>query len=121
MMQEFISRSGIMVEVNPPSNVIIEPIDTMNQHPLYTMSSYQCDYKDLMVCVNSDDPGVFQTNISNELGIAYMGMIERGIGREACLSWVDRLRESGMRGSFIRNKDSDPQILQTLSNLIESL
>ena len=121
MMQEFISRRGIMVEVNPSSNVIIGPIDTMNQHPLYTMSSYQCDYKDLMVCVNSDDPGVFQTNISNELGIAYMGMIERGIGREACLSWVDRLRESGMRGSFIRNKDSDPQILQTLSNLIESL
>lgn len=121
MMQEFISRAGVVVEVNPSSNIIIGPMDTMHQHPLYEISSYQCDYKDLMVCVNSDDPGVFQTNISNELGIAYMGMIERGIGREACLSWVDRLRESGMRNSFIRNQDSDLQILQTLDQLIGRL
>lgn len=121
LMQEFISRAGVVVEINPSSNVIIGPMDTLHQHPLYAISSYQCDYKDLMVCVNSDDPGVFQTNTSNELGIAYMGMVERGIGREACLSWVDRLRENGMRSSFIRNTDSDQQILQTLENLIELL
>ena len=121
MMQELVSRAGVVVEINPSSNVIIGPMDTIHQHPLYQISSYQCDYKDLMVCVNSDDPGVFQTNICNELGISYMGMVERGIGREACLAWVERLRENGMSSSFIRNRDSNHQILQTLENLIDTL
>lgn len=121
MMQEFVSRAGVVVEVNPSSNIIIGPMDTIRQHPLYSISSYHCDYKDLMVCVNSDDPGVFQTSVSNELGIAYMGMIEQGIGREACLAWVDRLRENGMQSSFIRCAESDEAMLMNLDRLIKSL
>lgn len=121
MMQELVSRTGVVVEVNPSSNIIIGPLDTIHQHHLYHLSSYRCDYKDLIVCVNSDDPGVFQTDICNELGIAYMGMVERGIGREACIAWADKLRENGMRYSFIRRTDRDEALLQNLDNLIASL
>lgn len=121
MMQEFVSRAGVIVEVNPSSNIVIGGIDTIHQHPMYSMTNYYCDYKDLMICVNSDDPGVFQTNVCNELGIAYMGMIERGIGREACLNWIDRLRENGMRSSFIRSRESDEELLRSLDCLIAAL
>ena len=121
MMQELVSKSGVIVEVNPSSNVIIGHIDTIHEHPMYQFSNCRCDYKDIMVCINSDDPGVFQTNTANELGIAYMGMLERGIGRESCLEWVERLRESGMRSSFIRRTDSDEELLMELDTLIKSL
>lgn len=121
MMQEFVSKAGVIVEVNPSSNIIIGGIDTVEQHPMYAMTNYYCDYKDLMICVNSDDPGVFQTNVCNELGIAYMGMIERGIGREACLNWIDRLRENGMRSSFIRSRESNEELLRELDLLISRL
>lgn len=121
MMQELVSRTGVIVEVNPSSNIIIGPMDTIHQHHLYNLSSYRCDYKDLIVCVNSDDPGVFQTDICNELGIAYMGMVERGIGREACIAWADKLRENGMRYSFIRRSDSDEALLHNLDELIDTL
>ena len=121
MLQRYVSKRGVIVEANPSSNVVIGHMDTIHEHPLYQFSSYRCDYKDIMVCVNSDDPGVFQTNTANELGIAYMGMVEQGIGREACLEWIERLRESGMRGSFIRRTDSDRELLKELNTLIEVL
>ena len=121
MLQWYVSQRGVIVEANPSSNVIIGHMDTIHEHPLYQFSGYRCDYKDIMVCVNSDDPGVFQTNTANELGIAYMGMVEQEVGREACLEWIERLRESGMRGSFIRRTDSDSELLMELNALIEVL
>lgn len=121
IMQNMIAKAGIIVEANPSSNVIISGIDTLHEHPMYQLSKYHCDYKDIMLCINSDDPGVFQTNTANELGIAYMGMIEHGIGRNACLEWIERMRESGMRSSFIYQNDSDEAMLQELDQLLEDL
>nr|WP_325259574.1 hypothetical protein [uncultured Oscillibacter sp.] len=121
MLQWYVSQRGVIVEANPSSNVIIGHMDTIHEHLLYQFSGYRCDYKDIMVCVNSDDPGVFQTNTANELGIAYMGMVEQEVGREACLEWIERLWESGMRGSFIRRTDSDSELLMELNALIEVL
>ena len=48
-------------------------------------------------------------------------MVEQGVGREACLEWIERLRESGMCGSFIRRTDSDSELLKELNALIEVL
>lgn len=121
IMQNMISRLGIIVEANPSSNVIISDIDTLHDHPIYQLSQPNCDYKDIMLCVNSDDPAVFQTNTANELGIAYMGMIEHGKSRSQCLQWIDKMRESGMHSTFIYNDDSDEMLLQELNHLISVL
>ena len=74
-----------------------------------------------MLCINSDDPGVFQTNTSNELGIAYMGMVEQGKGRNYCLEWIDKMRESGMQHTFINQQDEDAALLRELDELLDSL
>lgn len=121
IMQMLISRAGIVVETNPTSNLIISSIDTIREHPIYPLSEKQCDYKDIMLCINSDDPGVFQTNTSNELGIAYMGMIEQGKGRNYSLDWIDKMRESGMRHSFIYQDDEDEALLRELDELLDTL
>ncbi len=121
IMQDIVAKAGIIVEVNPSSNIIISHIDTLHQHPMYQLSKYHYDYKDIMICINSDDPGVFQTNTANEFGIAYMGMIEHGIGRNACLEWIERVREYGMRSSFIYQNDSDAVLLRELAVLLEAL
>lgn len=121
IIQNMLSRLGIIVEANPSSNVIISNIDTLYEHPMYQLSELNCDYKDIMLCVNSDDPAVFQTNTANELGIAYMGMIEHGKSRNMCLEWIDRMRESGMNSTFIYNGDSDEVLLKELDDLILAL
>lgn len=119
LMRKFISGNGIVVESNPSSNLTISSADTLHQHPLYQMTSYDCDYKDIFVCVNSDDPGVFQTNAANELGLTYMGLVERGAGREASLRWIDRLRENGTMSSFVCQTESDEQLLFELNELLK--
>lgn len=118
-MQQFISQRGIVVETNPTSNLTISSVDTLRQHPMYEISKYGYDYKNIFVCVNSDDPGVFQTNAANELGLAYMGLIEHGVGREASLRWIDQLRENGMLSSFVNQPESDEQLLIDLEDLLE--
>lgn len=121
IMQTFISQTGIVVETNPTSNIIISNIDTIKEHPIYQLSKNHCDYKDMMLCINSDDPGVFQTNTSNELGIVYMGMVEQGKGRNYCLDWIDKMRESGMQHTFIYQNDEDEALLKELDELLEAL
>ena len=118
-MQQFISQRGIVVETNPTSNLTISSVDTLHQHPMYEISKYGYDYKNIFVCVNSDDPGVFQTNAANELGLAYMGLIEHGVGREASLRWIDRLRENGMLSSFVNQPESDEQLMIDLEDILE--
>lgn len=121
IMQIFVAQAGIVVETNPTSNIIISSIDTIHDHPMYEFSNDQCDYKDIMLCINSDDPGVFQTNTSNELGIAYMGMIEQGKGRKYCLDWIDKMRESGMQHTFVYQDDEDEGLLRELDELLDAL
>jgi len=45
---------------------------------------------------------IFNTNVSNELVYIYYGMLKQGIGREAALEWIEKLRKSGIETSFIR-------------------
>lgn len=120
IVKNYISKEGIIIEVNPNSNVVIGPIDILNIHPLYKMSKYNCNYDDLMVCVNSDNPGTFQTNVLNEIGFVYMNMLEQGIGRQACLEWIERIRQNGIKYSFIDTEINDTFFLKQLDELIES-
>ena len=77
--------------------------------------------QNVIVCINSDDPAVFNTNVSNELAYIYYGMLEQNISREAALLWIDRLRRNGMDSSFIHHKESDELLVRKLNELIESM
>lgn len=121
IVKELVAKEGIVVEVNPNSNVTIGDIDTLKEHPMYNISIPKCDYENVLICVNSDDPGVFHTNVINEIGFAYFGMLEQGICRETCLDWIEKLCKTSMRCSFIRRNDTDEQLLNGLEELISTL
>lgn len=46
-------------------------------------------------------------------------MIEKGVNREAILQWIEKLRDTGMRANFIRNKISDKGLLIELDRILE--
>ena len=79
------------------------------------------DGQNLIICINSDDPAVFNTNVSNELAYIYYGMLEQNINREAALLWIDQIRKNGLESSFIRHQESDEILLKNLSDLIERM
>lgn len=121
LVKQNVYKKGIIIEINPSSNVTISAIDTLAESQVYGLSNYGFQFDDLMVCINSDDPAVFNTNVLNEMGYIYFGMLEKGLGREAILNWLEKLRKDGMSASFLRRKDSDIQILNELDELLDEM
>lgn len=109
-----------MVEVNPSSNVAIGEVDKITENQIYKLNTPDGE-NNVMACINSDDPMVFHTNISNELAYIYYGMLYNGVSRETALGWIDRIRECGMKASFLQGEDSDQQIYDKLEGIVELL
>ncbi|WP_339274343.1 hypothetical protein MKY59_25105 [Paenibacillus sp. FSL W8-0426] len=119
---EKISRQGIVIEVNPSSNEAIGEIDSIFGNQLFKLQTpTNHELSNIQVNINSDDPMVFNTNVSNEIAYLYYGMLERGIGREAALSWIEKLRKSGVNTSFIRGNVSNEEYIRMLDSVIAAL
>ena len=120
ILRQKLSREGIVVEVNPSSNVAIGEVDKITENQIYKLNTPDGE-NNVMACINSDDPMVFHTNISNELAYIYYGMLYNGVSRETALGWIDRIRECGMKASFLQGEDSDQQIYDKLEGIVELL
>ena len=73
-----VAEAGIMCEVCPTSNLLLGVVDDLADHPLPRMID-----AGLNVCVNTDDPGWFDTDLLAELSIASDDL---GIGRDRQLA-----------------------------------
>jgi adenosine deaminase len=117
-----IANIGIVIEANPSSNEAIGEIDSLFGNQLFRIQSAgNHNLSNILVNINSDDPMIFNTNVSNELAYIYYGMLHQGIGREAALDWIEKLRKTGMDTSFIRGVRSRKEYLRILDMTIEAL
>ena len=62
---EQIVQRGIMLEVCPTSNVLLRVVDDIERHALPALRA-----AGVRVCLNTDDPGWFATDLVTELQIA---------------------------------------------------
>lgn len=120
MLKEKLGRRGIVIEINPSSNMAISDLEKLEENQLYQMNRPN-DQRNVLVCVNSDDPAVFNTNVSNELAYIYYGMLEQNVSRETALVWIDRIRKSGMDSSFIHHHEPDNILFEKLLEMIEEM
>ena len=120
ILRQKLSRKGIVVEVNPSSNMAIGEVDKITDHQIYQLNRLGGE-DNVMVCVNSDDPTVFHTNVSNELAYIYYGMLYNGVSREIALEWIDKVRECGIKASFVQGEDTNQQMYDRLEKLIDAL
>jgi aminodeoxyfutalosine deaminase len=58
--------SGTMLEVCPTSNLLLHVVESMEDHALPALRE-----AGLRVCINSDDPGMFATDMTTEFVIAH--------------------------------------------------
>lgn len=70
-MQKEIAEKHIYIECNPSSNILIEPFDRYEQHPIFTFYPVRSiiGNKPLFVSVNTDDQGVFDTSLEEEFSL----------------------------------------------------
>lgn len=104
-LREKIIEKGINIETNPTSNYKISFIDKRIDMPLFSFNSRGLwDNKDgdIQVSINTDDSGIFQTNLSMEYSLVAATLLKEGYHYSDILEYVDYLRKSSLRQTFIK-------------------
>lgn len=116
-MQEFVESSGLIVECNPSSNVLIGTFQDYRNHPVFRFNNTGLAYDQrehdgcpqLHICVNTDDLGVFDTSLEFEYALLYQTLREheRAPGEPAyrsqdIINYLDGLRRMGLQAVFPR-------------------
>ena len=92
VIRDYIKKRGIAVEVLLSSNLLITPIEKVEEHPIFTFLD-----DDIRVVLGSDNPGIQETNIRFELELLYSTLREKFGEKRACKILKDIVEE----GNFI--------------------
>lgn len=113
MMQK-IMQKGLFIECNPSSNKLIGTFDRYENHPIFRFNhvglpeqEYPDERVELLVSVNTDDQGIFDTSLENEYALIYgclhLRKDENGIplvDASSIRSYLNQLRELGNHSVF---------------------
>ena len=120
-MRYRIARSGISIETNPTSNVMIGTFRKYEKHPILAFfnrglpvteeEDHSCGQ--IQVSINTDDRGIFYTDIETEYALLARS-VERlsdsqdspRFTKQDIYTWLDHIRVMGLEQSF-RQPDED--------------
>jgi len=120
-MKKWIAKIGIGIEANPSSNYLIGTFKRYDKHPIFdfyniglTSSQEELDNcPQLLVCINTDDQGIFSTYLENEYALLALALEkakdENGqnkYNRTMVYQWIDNVRKQGLNLSFSENLDT---------------
>lgn len=124
-LRKKIAERGIIVEINPISNLLIGDITTIFEHPVLNLNN---TYKDqgitdhIMVTINTDNPGIFGTTLKNQFGFIEQILLNEKVSKEKVLSWIDMIRKNGLNSTFINERNIDINDLKNeLNEMVESI
>lgn len=114
-LQNYLEKTGIIIECNPSSNVLIGTFGHYARHPIFRFNNtdlehdlekYKC-CPQLQVCINTDDLGVFDTSQEFEYALLFQALVEMRaldgspLYKEAdILRYLDNIREMGHNAAF---------------------
>ena len=101
-----LSSYGIVVEINPSSNLLIGHLGDLTSHPLWRLCppaiprTEAPDAPAVRVCIGSDDPITFATSLPEEYQLLADALTEAGVAAPAVDAWLDAAREAGLKSRF---------------------
>lgn len=107
-----IAEKGIAIECCPSSNVMIGGFNRYDKHPIFTFKPIEAKPTDpiINVSINTDDRGIFATNIRNEYSLITLAMMKmkdenghRLYNDETIYNYIERVRANGMIQRFKTN------------------
>lgn len=114
-LQREIAERGIGIETNPSSNYLIGTFRHYAKHPITTFYNKEltnietfCEgCPQLWVSINTDDQGIFGTNLENEYAFMARALeVQKDkegnpmFKKAAIYDWLDKIREMGIKQSF---------------------
>jgi hypothetical protein len=121
IMARRIASTNIGIETNPTSNYLISNIERYDEHPILRFNdaalANKPDNPHLLISVNTDDMGIFETNLENEYALLARS-IEQLINDDGkpryaptdIYNWLDSVRIMGLRQSWKLNSAIDPKL-----------
>lgn len=104
-----IAEKRISIECCPSSNVMIGGFERYDKHPIFTFKPIEAGPTDpiINVSINTDDRGIFATNISNEYSLITLAMMKmkdkdghRLYNDETIYNYIERVRKNGIIQRF---------------------
>jgi hypothetical protein len=112
-----IGARGLAVEVNPTSNLLIGDLGDLTAHPLWRLHPPRGtgDAPPVTICVGSDDPLVFASNLRQEYQFLGDALVLAGLSEEEARQWLDRTRARSLESRFTRPRHLPEEILSLFS------
>lgn len=97
-----VSRYQTVIEICPSSNNVVGRKEAFVDQPIFRLRPVEPDAPDaLPIAINSDDPLVFATCLSDEFAYAWAGMVvEGGVRPSYARQWLEDAAATSMRARF---------------------
>lgn len=100
-----ISHNGIVVEVNPSSNLLIGDLLDLRNHPILRLFPPIPEPEDpppVSIALGSDDPLTFGTQLLREYTLLHQAACAAGYPEKVVQDWLESIRRTGMDARFTR-------------------
>jgi aminodeoxyfutalosine deaminase len=99
---DYLGEHRIPLEVSPTSNIATRAVASYDVHPLRAMAE-----AGLVVTINSDDPPMFGTDLTNEYAVAaeLLDLDETGVGELAKTAVQVSFAEDSVKNALIAEID----------------
>jgi len=97
-----VAARGIVVEVNPTSNLLIGDMLDLRNHPILRLFPIEPDTgpPPVPIAIGSDDPVTFNTSLLREYALLYYTARGAGHSDRTVQDWLDRVRRTSMDARF---------------------
>jgi hypothetical protein len=109
-VRSVIGFRGIIVEMNPSSNLLIGHLGDLTSHPLWRLcppAGIATDAPAVRVCIGSDDPITFATGLPEEYQLLADAMTDAGVAAPDIDAWLNAARKSGLVSRFTVPRSSE--------------
>jgi hypothetical protein len=98
-----IGQTGIVIEVNPSSNLLIGDLLDLRRHPilrLFPPVPEPDGPPPVPIALGSDDPLTFSTRLLREYTLLYQSALATGYPERVVNDWLESIRRTGMDARF---------------------
>ncbi len=102
-MRRCVAARGIVVEVNPSSNLLIGNLLDLRNHPtlrLFPPEPLDGEPPAVPIAVGSDDPLIFSTHLLREYTLLYEAALGAGFPERCVHDWLARIQKTSMDARF---------------------
>ncbi len=100
-----IAQNGIVVEVNPSSNLLIGDLLDLRNHPILRLFPPVPDLDGpppVSIALGSDDPLTFSTQLLREYTLLHQAACAAGYPERVVQDWLESIRRTGMDARFTK-------------------